>query len=285
MDYQALRNFRIPEVSQTYGERDSILYALSINAADRIADGVGYSFVSETRGLRCLPSLCVILGHPGFWVRDPATTIDWRRNVHAEEGFTLFRPLPPSGSIIGTTKIVDVVDKGASKGALLYTEKTITLADTGELLARCDRVQFLRGDGGYDGPSGPARPSPTDPDTPPDHIRRVKVRDDQAFLYRLNGDPNPLHVDPQTAREGGFDRPILHGLCTFGMAATAVLFELAAGDPDGLRGFRARFTSPVYPGETLRVEIWKGGEVRVVAEPREAVVLSGGRADLRRVGD
>lgn len=285
MDYQKLRAFRIPEVSQTYSEKDAILYALSVGAAERIADGTGFSFVSETRGLHCLPSFSVILGHPGFWVREPATTIDWQRNVHAEEGFTLLRPLPPSGTIHSRTEIVDIVDKGAAKGALLYTQKTLTLAETGEVLALCDRVQFLRGDGGYDGPSGAARPAVADPATPPDHVRRITIREDQAFLYRLNGDPNPLHVDPDVARAGGFDKPILHGLCTFGMAATAALFELAGGDPNGMRGFRARFTAPVFPGETLRIEIWRGGEVRVVAEPREAVVLSGGRALLGHPGE
>lgn len=285
MDYQKLRAFKIPEVTQTYSEKDAILYALSVGAAERIADGTGFPFVSETRGLQCLPSFSVILGHPGFWSREPETTIDWKRNVHAEEGFTLLRPLPPSGRIHSKTEIVDIVDKGAAKGALLYTQKTLTLADTGEVLALCDRVQFLRGDGGYDGPSGPARPAVADPTTPPDHVRWIAIREDQAFLYRLNGDPNPLHVDPEVAKAGGFDKPILHGLCTFGMAATAVLFELAGGDPNGMRGFRARFSAPVFPGETLRIEIWRGGEVRVVAEPREAVVLSGGRAQLGRPGE
>lgn len=285
MDYQKLRQFRIPEVSQTYSEKDAILYALSVGAAEGIADGTGFSFVSETRGLQCLPSFAVILGHPGFWVRDPATTIDWQRNVHAEEGFTLLRPLPPAATIVGKTEIVDIVDKGAAKGALMYTRKTISLADTGEVLALCDRVQFLRGDGGYDGPSGPPRPGVTDPETAPDHVRRIAIRDDQAFLYRLNGDPNPLHVDNEIAAQAGFDRPILHGLCTFGMAATAALFVLAGGDANGMRGFRARFTAPVFPGETLRIDIWNGGEVRVVAEPRNAVVLSGGRVELGRPGE
>jgi acyl dehydratase len=284
MDYNKLRAFPIPEVTQTYSEKDAMLYALSVGAAEHIADGTGFEFVSETRGLRCLPSFSVILGHPGFWVREPGTTIDWRRNVHAEEGFTLLRPLPPSGTIVSRTEIVDIVDKGAGKGALMYTRKTITLAASGDVLALCDRVQFLRGDGGYDGPSGPPRPAVPDPSSPPDHVQRIAVRDEQAFLYRLNGDPNPLHVEPELAKAGGFDRPILHGLCTFGMAATAVLFTLADGNPEGMRGFRARFTAPVFPGETLRIEIWNGGEVRVVAEPREAVVMSGGRAVLGAPG-
>ena len=168
MDYNRLRQFQIPVVTQTYSEKDAILYALSVGAADRIAEGIGFPFVSETRGLQVLPSFSVILGHPGFWVREPETTIDWRKNVHAEEGFTLLRPLPPSATVIGETEIVDMVDKGASKGALMYTRKTVRLAETGEVLAFCDRVQFLRGDGGYDGPSGAPRPAMADPTTAPD---------------------------------------------------------------------------------------------------------------------
>lgn len=284
MDYERLKAFEIPQVRQSYSERDAMLYALSVGAGDRIADGVGFPFISETGGLECLPSFSVILGHPGFWVSDPRTTIDWRRNVHAEEAFTLFAPLPPSGTIIGRTHIFDLVDKGPEKGALMYTQKELLDARSGRRLALCERVQFLRGDGGYDGPSGAARPARKDPGTAPDRVRRIATRDDQAFLYRLNGDPNPLHVDPRIAREAGFDRPILHGLCTFGMAVTAVLFDLAGGGAGALRGFRARFTAPVFAGETLRVEMWKGGEVRVISEPREVLVLSGGRADLAPVG-
>jgi len=283
MDYERLQAYEIPEIRQTYGEKDVILYALSVGAGARIASGEGYSYICETARLSCLPSFCVILGHPGFWVSDPRTTIDSRRNVHAEESFTLMAPLPSSGTIVGTTRIVDMVDKGPDKGALMYTEKEIRDASSGQLLALCERVQFLRGDGGYEGPSSPSRPPVRDPDTSPDLIRRMATADDQAFLYRLNGDPNPLHVDPEVARQGGFDRPILHGLCSFGMAATAAFFELAGGREGAMRGFRARFTAPVFAGETLRVEMWKGGEVRVVAEPREVVVLSGGRADLTPV--
>jgi acyl dehydratase len=280
MHYESVRRFEIPQVRQSYTEKDVILYALSVGAGERIADGTGYDFLSENRGLKCLPSFAVVLGHPGFWVSDPKTTIDWTRNVHAEESFRIVSPLPPSGTIVGTTRIVDIVDKGAEKGALMYTQKDITDAETGELLAVCERVQFLRGDGGYDGPSGPARPAVADPASPPDIVRTIATRDDQAFLYRLNGDPNPLHIDPEVAKRGGFEKPILHGLCSFGMAATLVLFELANGDADAMRGFRARFTSPVYAGESLSVEIWKTGEFRVFAEPRNVLVLSGGRADI-----
>lgn len=284
MDYESVRRFEIPQVRQDYNEKDVILYALSVGAGSSGAEGERFDFLSETRALKCLPSFCVVLGHPGFWVSDPRTTIDWRRNVHAEEAFTIFAPLPPSGSIIGTTKVVDMIDKGPDKGALMYTQKDVVDANTGQLLARCERVQLLRGDGGYDGPSGEPRPVLKDPTTEPDIIRRIQIPEDQAFLYRLNGDPNPLHIDTEIAQQAGFQRPILHGLCYFGMAATVALFELANGDTERMRGFRSRFTSPVYPGETLRIEMWKTGEVRAVSESREVVVLSGGRANIAPVG-
>src|SRR5690606_18486780 len=143
-------------------------------------------FLSDTRGPEILPSFAVDLGHPGFWLADPATTVDARRLLHAEESFTVCAPLPPAAEVIGETRIVDVVDKGADKGALLYLEKRVTDAQSGVLLAVCQRTLMLRGDGGYLGPSGVARPAPLEPEGPPDRVRLVKTRHDQALLYRLN---------------------------------------------------------------------------------------------------
>ena len=126
----------------------------------------------------------------------------------------------------------------------------------------------------------PARPARHFPDSGPDFVEMVPTQPDQAFLYRLNGDPNPLHVEPDIARKAGFDRPILHGLCTFGIAATAALFALAGGDTARMRGFSARFSAPVWPGDLLRIEIWRSGALRVLAENRGVFVLTHGHADI-----
>lgn len=280
MHYETLRNYRIPEIRQSYGPRDAILYALSVSAGDGVATCRGLDYLTDTRGPAVLPSFAVDLGHPGFWLRDPATTVDATRNLHAEEGFTVFGPLPATAEVIGQTRIVDIVDKGRDKGALLYLEKDVTDAATGRLLARCTRTLMLRGDGGYDGPSGTPRPTPPEPAGAPDIVRHVTTRPDQALLYRLNGDANPLHLEPEVARKAGFDRPILHGLCTFGIAATAALLDLAGGDAARMRGFRARFSAPVFPGDRLRIEMWRDGALRVICEDRDRVVLSHGQADI-----
>ncbi|TKW65459.1 MAG: 3-alpha,7-alpha,12-alpha-trihydroxy-5-beta-cholest-24-enoyl-CoA hydratase [Paracoccus denitrificans] len=278
MDHAAFTRYRIPPVRQAWGPREALLYAHSVLAGAFLDHPRALDYLSDTRGPAVLPGFAVDLGHPGFWLSDPATTADATRNLHAEESVELFGLLPPSGEVVGETRIVDVVDKGRDRGALVYLEKELRDTATGRLLALCRRTLMLRGDGGYDGPSGPARPTPAEPVTPPDRIRVLPTRPDQALFYRLNGDTNPLHLEPEVARRAGFDRPILQGLCTFGIAATAALFELAEGDAERFRSFSARFSAPVYPGETLRIEIWNDGALRVVAMERDRPVLTHGRA-------
>src|SRR5690554_1350771 len=186
MDYDTFRNFPIPEIRQTYTAKDTIIYALSVCAGNFLDEPQGINFLTDTRGPGVLPSYVVDLGHLGFWISDPATTADATRVVHAEESFTIFAPLAPSGEVIGRTRIVDIVDKGPEKGALVYLEKTITDVATNTLLARVDRTTMLRGDGGYDGPSGPSRSAPALPQGEPDLTRDVTIPASQAFLYRLN---------------------------------------------------------------------------------------------------
>ena len=221
MNYEALKGFAIPEARQTFGPLDAVRYALSIGLGRDPLDPWQLQFVDDHKGPRIVPSFCSVLGHPGFWLANPRTTVDAGRLVHAEQGFSLQKPIPGAGTVVGETRIVDVVDKGAAKGALLYLEKTLRDADTGEAIATETRTLMLRGDGGYDGPSGTPRPAPEEPGGDPDRTLAVETRPEQALLYRLNGDPNPLHLDPAAAQEAGFERPILHGLCTFGMAQFA----------------------------------------------------------------
>lgn len=280
MNYQALIHHPIPVVRQSYGPKDAVLYALSVSGGFWADSTQGLDTLIDTRGPVVLPSFAVDLGHPGFWLGNPATTVDATRVVHAEESFRLDGPLPAAASVVGSTCFVDLVDKGPGKGALLYLRKDVTDAATGRLIAQIDRTIMLRGDGGYDGPSGLARSTPQFPDTAPDHVIMVPTHPEQAFLYRLNGDPNPLHVEPEVARAAGFERPILHGLCTFGIASTAAFHVLAASNAARFRGFRARFSAPVYPGESLRIELWNTGAVRVLAAKRGIAVLSHGQADI-----
>lgn len=280
MQYEKFRQFQIPDVHQSYGARDAITYALSVGAGAWIEGGKSKQVVLDTMGPTVLPSYCVDLCHPGFWLADPRTTVDATRNLHAEEYFEVFGPLPACGKVTGRTRIVDVVDKGAEKGALVYLEKEVRDDSNGQLLARTRRTLLLRGDGGYEGPSGTPRPAPDFPQGSPDLVRLITTRPDQAFLYRLNGDVNPLHVEESIAKKAGFDRPIMHGLCTFGIAATTAFFELAGGDATRFRSFGARFTAPMYPGETLRIEMWRCGALRAFAHERDVLVLSFGKAEI-----
>ncbi|MFC3124192.1 MaoC/PaaZ C-terminal domain-containing protein [Pseudoroseomonas globiformis] len=279
IDYETLRNFPIPEVRQRVTPRDAVFYALSVGLGQDPMDRRQLDFVDADRALRVLPSMAVVLAHPGFWAANPATGIDAVKVVHGEQRITLHHPLPAEGEIIGRTRVTGLVDKGAGKGALMYSEKELRDAE-GTLLAVTGSTTFLRGDGGYGGPSDPVIPGHTLPDTAPDMAVDLATRPEQALYYRLNGDDNPLHADPDIAERAGFPRPILHGLCTLGVVAHALLRELGGYDATSMRSMALRFSSPVYPGETIRTEIWRDGSFRARVVERDVVVVNNGKADF-----
>ncbi len=282
IDRDRLRAWPFEPVEQSYGERDTMLYALAIGLGAEPTDPRQLGFVYE-RDLQALPTMAVILGYPGFWLRDARTGVDWRRVVHGEQGIELYRPLPVAGTVIGRTRVVDVIDKGRDKGALLFTERELTEKTTGALLCRLTATTVLRGDGGFGGPSGPVPQPHAIPDRPPDLACRFPTLPQSALLYRLCGDRNQLHADPAAAEEAGFPRPILHGLCTFGIVGHAVLREVCGYDPKRLRKLRGRFTAPVFPGESILTEIWCDGGVvslRASVAERRKVVLDHGRAEV-----
>ncbi len=275
--YDALMNHRLPDVRQQVTPRDMVLYALSVGFGQDPKDPRQLDFVDHHRALRAVPTAVVVLGHPGFWVADPATGIDAVQVVHGEQGIVLHRPLPVTGEVVGRTRVTGLVDKGPGRGALLYTEKLL-LDDAGGLLATLTSTTVLRGDGGFGGPAGPVRPPHPVPDGPPDWTMDLPTRPEQALLYRLNGDDNPLHADPALAARAGYPRPILHGLCTLGVVGHALLATLGGYDPARFREMHLRFTAPVFPGETIRTEGWHGGAFRARVVERDVVVVSNGRA-------
>lgn len=277
IDYDHLMNFDIPEVRQSYGPRDWGLYALSIGMGhDPLArDELAFLAALEDDG-RVMPAIVNVLGHPGFWLSNPATGVDAPRLLHGEQGMTIHADLPQEATILGKTPVTGLVDKGAGKGALLYYEKTLTEEGSGRLLASCRGTTFLRGDGGFGGPEGPVKKPHILPEAPPDHVFEARTRPEQALLYRWNADPNPLHLDPRVAERAGFERPILHGLCTFGCAGHALLAVLCDHDPARFGSMDARFTAHVFPGETLRTEIWADGSFRTIAVERDKVVIGNG---------
>ncbi len=278
IDYETLLNYNLPDVRQHVTPRDTILYALSVGFGQDPLDPRQLDFVDHHRALRAVPMAAVVLGHSGLWLTDPATGVDAVQLVHGEQGIVMHRPLPTSGEVIGRTRVTGLVDKGPGRGALLYTEKQLFLASTGERLATATSTTFLRGDGGFGGPSGPVQPPHPMPDGPPDWTMDLPTRPEQALLYRLNGDDNPLHADPAFAARAGFPRPILHGLCTLGVIGHALLATLGGYDPVRFQEMHLRFTAPVFPGETIRTEGWHDGSFRARAVERDVVVVNNGRA-------
>ena len=278
IDPERLMTFPIPEVRQRVTGRDAILYALSVGLGQDPMDRRQLDFVDQNRALRAMPSMAVVLGHPGFWLADERTGVDAVRLVHGEQSISIHQSLPVAGEVIGRTRITGLVDKGKGRGALLFTEKQVTDAASGALLAVTAATTFLRGDGGFGGAAGPPPSSHPMPETPPDLVVELPTRPEQALYYRLNGDDNPLHADPDVAARAGFPRPILHGLCTFGIVTHALLRGLGDYDPGAIRQVKLRFSAPVFPGETIRTEMWRDGSFRARVAERDVVVVDRGFA-------
>jgi acyl dehydratase len=197
--------------------------------------------------------------------------------VHGEQAIELQRPLPVEGTVRTVTRITGVYDKG--KGAVVATESESVDAGSGEPMFTTRSSAFIRGEGGFGGDRGPSGPRNVPPEREPDHVVSYRTGRDQALIYRLSGDRNPLHSDPSFAAMGGFDRPILHGLCTYGYTGRALLHALCDGDPARFRSMEGRFTSPVFPGDELTVRMWVDGDEAVFQTARDdgTVVIDGGR--------
>jgi acyl dehydratase len=278
IDHDHLLNYPIPEIRQAIRWQDTALYNVSIGLGQDPMDERQLDFLYEPR-LKAMPSMAVVLGYPGFWIRNPDTGVDWTQVLHGEQSVVLHRPLPAQGEIIGRSRITSIVDRGPGKGALLYNERVVSDARTGEKLATLEGTTFARGDGGFGGPSGPIKRPHPEPERAPDLSVDLATRPEQAIVYRLNGDHNPLHIDPAVAAKAGFRQPILHGLCTFGVVCHALLRALCGYDPARFGRMDVRFSSPVFPGETIRTEIWHeegGAAFRARVVERDKVVVSNG---------
>jgi len=244
---------------RSWTSKDCLIYALGVGAgaADPLQE---LEFTTEnTSGApqRALPTMAVVLGTlGGGW--DKIGSFNPAMLVHGEQGITLHREIPVEGELEAVSEITGIYDKG--KGAVIVSESTATLVGTGEPLFSTRMSAFIRGEGGWGGDRGPSGTPNAAPERDPDHTVTVQTRTDQALLYRLSGDRNPLHSDPAFAAMGGFDRPILHGLCTYGFTGRALLHELCGGDPARFKGMDARFSSPVMPGEALTVKAWLDGD-------------------------
>ncbi|MER7577292.1 MaoC/PaaZ C-terminal domain-containing protein [Streptomyces sp. NPDC126514] len=265
---------RSGEISWT--AKDVQLYHLGIGAGRPATDPDELRYTLESR-LQVLPSFATVAGSgaPGVisGLSMPGVEVELARVLHGGQSLEIHRPLPVEGTATTTSRIAAVYDKGKAAVLVLRTEA----ADADGPLWTNDSQIFVRGEGGWGGDRGPsARPEP--PTGEPDKIVERPIREDQALLYRLSGDWNPLHADPDFAAKAGFDRPILHGLCTYGITLKAVVDTLLGGEAGRVRAYATRFAGVVYPGETLRIRMWhRGDTVRVavgVVERDDAPALT-----------
>lgn len=279
-DASALLAMPPRETVARHTERDVMLYALGVGVGAEYPTSAEALGLAYERDLMVLPTMATVLAAPGFWQMEPQYEIDWRRLLHAEQSVEIFRPLPVEGELISRLVVEDIIDKGEQKGALMYSRRDIFDAATGDHLAVERRGAMLRGDGGKGGRVGGGRPTFETPDGSADQCVTLTTFAQQALLYRLSGDYNPLHVDPAVAQDAGFDRPILHGLCTFGIVGRALIEGLCSGNPSRLRRIDGRFSSPVFPGETLETRIWHLGEGKSAyitrAIERDTIVIKNG---------
>ena len=268
-----------------WSSKDSLIYALGVGAGaqDPLTELEFTTENSQQVTQRALPTMPVVLGAGQAGAYSEIGSFNPAMLVHGEQAVELARELPVEGELEAATEVVGVYDKGS--GALVVTETTATLVADGEPLFTTRSGAFIRGEGGFGGDRGPSSGFSA-PDRAPDHEVTYPTRTDQALLYRLSGDRNPLHSDPKFAAMAGFDRPILHGLCTYGFTGRALLHALCDGDPAAFRSMTGRFSSPVMPGEALTVRIWAegdgaalfqtvGGDGRVVLDAGRVTVGAG----------
>jgi 3-hydroxyacyl-CoA dehydrogenase/3a,7a,12a-trihydroxy-5b-cholest-24-enoyl-CoA hydratase len=283
-DPRHLLGYEFSASTFTYTERDAILYALGVgmHAQDGSPERLAYLYERAPGGLKILPTYPAALGFD-FLQRMgdlPDFEFEWFNLLHGTHRLELLKPLPAAGSLANRAVIAEVWDKGS--GTVLNVDVETTGTD-GALFARNRYGLFVRGLGGYGGARGPKAEDLPAPARPPDRVVEERTLPTQAALYRLSGDPNPLHIDAALVRRGGLERPILHGLCTLGFAARAAVESLLEFDAERVKTVSARFTAPVWPGETLRTELWQEpGSIRFrvgVAE-RDATVIDQGRIEL-----
>ena len=277
-DAQELMDYSIPEAHQTLTPRDCMLYALGVGVGADPVDEHQLRFVYE-QDLRVMPTMANVLAHPGFWMKAGETKMDWRQILHGEQKFTIHKSLPIEGSLTGRTRVVAIMDRGEGRGAYIYLERVVTDDASGDAICTLEQTTVARGDGGCGSIGEVSRTRRAIPVRDPDHVCDLPTLPQAALIYRLSGDYNPLHADPEVARSVGFDRPILHGLCTFGVAGHAILKTCCDYDPDRILSTSVRFTAPVFPGETIRTEMWETDEglsFRSRALERDTVVLGSG---------
>ena len=284
MNLNALITRRFPVVRHDYSAKDTILYALGVGVGGNPLDPGELPFVYE-KSLRIIPSQASVIAYPGPWLTEPELGINYVKVLHGEQSVMFERHLKPSGSVRGEYEVIGVDDKGPEKGAVVFFEKRIIDAHDEALICRVRSTYFLRGDGGC-GSWGKSWGVPEAlPTRTPDRVIDVPTIPRLALIYRLSGDLNPVHIDPGVAAKAGFAKPILHGLSTFGIACFGIVRQLCGGNPDRMTEIFARFSRPVFPGDTIRLELLEEGDAwrfRARVVERDEIVLDRGLVRLKK---
>jgi acyl dehydratase len=279
--YDELMQAKSTGVAASYSDRETMLYALGVGFMRDPMNADELPFVYENN-LKTVPTMATVIG----WGRSSTLArsgINYMMVVHGEQRLQMHKPLPISADTLSDERILGVFDKGEGKGAVIVSERVITEKASGDKLCTLVSTIFARGDGGFGGPKDGAPEPHVLPTRAPDVVHACDTRADQAFIYALSGDRNPLHRDPNFAKMAGFPRPILHGLCTYGTACRAVISTVCGFDPTRITGFDVRFSAPVFPGETIVTEMWVDGNVvsfRCKLKEREVVVINNGKCTL-----
>ncbi len=281
LNYDEVMSKSIFDIPFTYTDTEAMLYALSIGMGRDPLNSKELPYVYEQNGLlQTVPTLSTVLVPDMF---PPDLGWDYSQVLHAEQRMQLYRPLPPAADLLIDKKVVDAFDRGPNRGALILLEAEARLASDDTVLFTLGCTVMARGDGGFGGPPGKGPQPHRAPKREPDLSCDIGTREDQALMYRLTGDRNPLHADPARAAAVGFDRPILHGLCTFGVACNAVLKTICDYDYTLIEAFDARFSAPVLPGDTIATDMWQDGNIvsfRCTVKERDSIVLRNGKCTL-----
>ncbi|KCZ94249.1 MaoC family dehydratase [Hyphomonas johnsonii] len=283
INYPAILELKESGKRYTFTDRDTMLYALGIGLGGDPDNADELPFVYE-KDLRAVPTQATVVAW-GAGVPTNKLGVNYKLVLHGEEKTVLHRPFPPEASIIADSGVVEVYDKGEGKGAIIVRETVLRDEGDGGKIATLIRTIVARGDGGSGGSSEPTpTPHPT-PDREPDNVVEYTVAGNQAAIYRLSGDRNPLHIDPDRGKAAGFDGPILHGLCTYGFTCRAVLEAYCDFDPDRIASHQARFSAVVFPGDKLRINLWKEDDETISFQAevpnRGKIVIKNGLTKLR----
>lgn len=282
LDYEKLMATKVTDLPLKYADAEAILYALSIGMGDDPLDLKELPYVYEQgEPFRTVPTLATVLVPDIF---PPGLGWDFNQVLHSEQRMQLFRPLPPGADLLINKRVVDAFDWGPRKGALILFEAEGRLASDDTVLFNLGCTVMARGDGGFGGPVGKGPRPHRAPRREPDLSCDIATRKDQALLFRLTGDRNPLHADPAKAAKAGFEVPILHGMCTYGIACRSILRTICDYDYTLIEGFDARFTAPVLPGDTITTDMWQDGNIvsfRCHVKERDTIVLRNGKCTLK----